>query len=299
MAVAEVDGEHLKDVAEAVRDKQCILFLGSGVHAGPGPNSPYTYPEEDRPLPAEQLAQELAAAIKLDARYPDESTKNLQRMSLFFEIEKKSRPDLVAEVQRAVHIGKKPSPVLRALAELPFPLVVTTNYDKLFERALVLAEKYPRTEIYDKEGRRETADFRDLNADEPFLLKIHGDVERPESIVVTDEDYIDFVLRMSDKEPYNPMPPAFTYHFRIWKTLFVGYSLVDYNLRLLFKTIRWTGDKANMADTFSVDFEPDPLIRDVYETQNRWVRFIVDDVWRFVPELYRLVRGEAMPDYRH
>jgi hypothetical protein len=104
---------------------------------------------------------------------------------------------------------------------------------------------------------------------------------------------------MSDKDIYHPMPEAFTYHFRMWQTLFVGYSLVDYNLRLLFKTIRWTGDKANIAPTFSVDYEPDPLIRDVYETQNRWVRFIVDDVWRFVPELYRLVRGKDMPDYRN
>ena len=296
MTVADVEARHLEDVAEAVEKGECILFLGSGVHAGPGENSPYAYAEADRPMSAERLAQQLAAAIRLDARYPDESTKSLQRMSLFFEIEKKSRPELVTEIQRAVQVGKKPSPILRALAELPFKLVVTTNYDKLFEQALVLAGKYPRTEIYSKE-RRETVDYRDLDPSQPFLLKIHGDIDRPESIVVTDEDYIDFVLRMGDKEPYHPMPPAFTYHFRMWKTLFVGYSLVDYNLRLLFKTIRWTGDKANMAPTFSVDFEPDPLIRDVYETQNRWVRFIVEDVWRFVPELYRLVQGEAMPEY--
>jgi hypothetical protein len=296
MTVTGVGTTHLESIAEAVCKRECILFLGAGVHAGPA-DSEYTYPEAERPLSAESLAQSMADKISLDSEYPNESTTDLRRMSLFFEIEKKSRADLVTEIERAVHIGKKPSPVLRALAELPFPLVATTNYDQLFEQALVFAHKRPRIEIYSKK-RRETDDFRDQTEEHPFLLKIHGDIDRPESIVVTDEDYIDFVLRMSDKEPYHPVPPTFAYHFRMWNALFVGYSLVDYNLRLLFKTIRWSGDTANIAPSFSVDFKPDPLIRDVYENQNRWVRFIVEDVWRFVPELYRLVCGKDMPDYK-
>jgi len=34
--------------------------------------------------------------------------------------------------------------MLRALAELDFPLVITTNYDNLFENALAAAGKQPR-----------------------------------------------------------------------------------------------------------------------------------------------------------
>jgi hypothetical protein len=49
---------------------------------------------------------------------------------------------------------------------------------------------------------------------------------------------------------------------------------------------------------YSVDRSPDPLIFDVWQDQRRYVRFVVQDVWAFVPQLYRLVLGKEMPDYR-
>ena len=64
------------------------------------------------------------------------------------------------------------------------------------------------------------------------------------SLVITDEDYIQFVLRMTDKEPYHPVPVTMKHYLKRWPTLFIGYSLKDYNLRLLFRTLRWKLDKA-------------------------------------------------------
>ena len=90
---------------------------------------------------------------------------------------------------------------------------------------------------------------------------------------------------MSDKEPFYPVPMTFQYHLKKWPTLFVGYSLMDYNLRLLFKALRWRIDPANILDAYSVDKYPDPLILDVWWNRERYVRFIAQDVWRFVPEL--------------
>ena len=116
--------------------------------------------------------------------------------------------------------------------------------------------------------------------------------------MITDEDYIQFVLRMSSKDPYDPVPLTFKYYFKVWTTVFVGYSLLDYNLRLLFKTLRWKIDNANIPDVYSIDLKPDPLIFDVWHNQRRYVKFIAEDVWAFVPSLYRLVRNEEMPHYR-
>ena len=116
-------------------------FSGRGYTPGPGEGSTSVYAESERPLSAERLSKGLADEISLDARYPKESTTDLRRMSLFYEIEKKSRASLVTRIVDAVSTGKNASPVLRALAALPFPLVVTTNYDRLFERALFSAGK--------------------------------------------------------------------------------------------------------------------------------------------------------------
>jgi SIR2-like domain len=294
----EVDGTAMADVAGAIERGQCLLFLGAGVHSPPPEDSAYTYLEEERPPLGSALSERLAEKCNLAQLYPKENPKNLQRTSLFFETIK-GRKQLVDELKAAVQTGRKPSPILHALAELGFPLVATTNYDQLLQRALVEARKEPRVTVYSPDPTERTVDYLDTPMPEkPWVFKLHGDVDQPESIVITDEDYIQFVLRMTAQEAYFPVPMTFMYHLQRWTTLFVGYSLVDYNLRLLFKTLRWRTDKAHLPDTFSVDHYPDPLIFDVWHNQRRYLKFIIQDVWTFVPALYEMVLGKEMPDYR-
>jgi hypothetical protein len=245
-----------------------------------------------RPPIGKTLSRELAAACDFVERFPGEDPGNLQRVALAYEIDS-SRARLVDAITTAVDIGREPSPILRALARLDFPLVITTNYDQLLERALREAGKAPRVSVYKPEPEV-TTDFRNATAQSPVIYKLHGDIAQRESLVVTDEDYIQFVLRMSDKEPYDPVPLSLKFFLTGWTTLFVGYSLIDYNLRLLFKTLRWKIDAANVQDMYSVDVRPDPLILDVWQSQRRYVRFIAQDVWAFVPRLYELVRSEEL-----
>ena len=51
---------------------------------------------------------------------------------------------------------------------------------------------------------------------------------------------------------------------------------------------------ADKDDMYSVDFQPDALIMDVWQAQRRYVKFIAQDVWSFVPALYELVAGEEL-----
>ena len=194
----------LELIADTVRKQQCILFLGAGVHTPPPNGSPFEYPTELRPPVGSGLSQELARRCGLADQFPNENPENLQRVALFYEIAR-SRHQLVDAVRNAVQVGKQPSPMLRALAELGFPLVITTNYDQLFENALAAAGKQPRVAVYTP-NLEATTDYREPTSQSPILFKIHGDISRPETIVVTDEDYIQFVLRMSNKDPYDPVP---------------------------------------------------------------------------------------------
>lgn len=291
----QADEVPVEIIAEKVKKGECILFLGAGVHYPPPAGSPYEYPEPHRPPLGRAFSEMLAEKCDFAERFPKDSTGNLQRVSLYYE-SKFERKALVDEVRDAVMKGKRPSPVLAALARLNFPLVITTNYDQLFETALRGTGKTPLVSVYNKAGDTPTQDYPGkLDEDAPFVVKVHGDVQSPESIVITDEDYIQFVLRMSDKEAYNPVPLTFRFYFTKWPTLFVGYSLLDYNLRLLFKTLRWKIDPSNIPATYSVDLYPDPLILDVWYNRQRYVKFIAQDVWTFVPALYKAVTGEEMP----
>jgi hypothetical protein len=292
VAIASDVSRALQLVADGVRAHECILFLGAGVHAAPSAGSSFTYPLERTPPVGSALSRELARQCGFAERLPHEDPGNLQRAALAYEIAF-SRARLVEAVSDAVQVGREPSPMLRALAEMDFPVVITTNYDQLFERALADAGKQPRVAVYTPR-LEETTDYRKPTVQSPIVFKIHGDISRPETLVITDEDYIDFVLRMSNKEPYDPLPRRLKVYLTDWTTLFVGYSLLDYNLRLLFKTLRWKIDNANLPDMYSVDFAPDPLIMDVWQSQRRSVKFIAQDVWAFTPRLYELVTGKEL-----
>jgi hypothetical protein len=287
-------GTPLETIAERVRNQECILFLGAGVHSPPPEGSPFKYPDKQRPPMGGELSRHLAANCELATRLPRESPTNLQRVSLCYEIVN-SREELVQEIRTRVQEGKRPSPALRALAEMPFKWIITTNYDRLFETALErYAEKTPVVSVYNPDEHAVTRDFKTASVSTPFLFKIHGDVHDARSIVITDEDYIHFILRMRDKENHHPVPDTFQYMFKVYPTLFVGYSLLDYNLRLLFQTLRWKVDPGDYPQTYSVDPYPDPLILDVMQERRRHVTFVAESVWDFVPNLYRMVMGREM-----
>ncbi len=289
-------------MVRAVKAGQCILFLGAGVHYPPDdsdPNYGGSYPEGDRPALGSSLAKALAADSPLasDPDYTDDQkiaiSSNLQRISLYYEI-KRGRDALVRKVKQEVTLNKQPSRAVKALAQLNFPIICTTNYDTLFEKALILANKTPIVSSYSKDKYAVTKDYLGLTPppENPFLFKIHGDIEDPNySIVITDEDYIHFILRMiTGAGQQDPIPKVFRFHMPSWPILFIGFSLLDYNLRLLFKLLGWqVGDP---QFSYAVGPYPDGLIRSKYDPP---VKFVVRDVWTFVPDLYQAVTGKPMP----
>jgi len=287
-------------LANQVKKGQCILFLGAGVHAPPPDDSVFTYPPEHRPLLGGTLAKELASECRYEQDFPDEPVWDLQRVSLCFETnEALGRAALINFLESRLVKGRKPSSALKMLASLPFKIIVTTNYDRLFELALLQLGKDPSVLAYDQDSRNPTPDpSEDPTDDRPLLFKMHGglDLKQRDSIVITDEDYITFVQRMSDKDPFHPIPQTIRYRMSRWSILFLGYSLRDYNLRLLFRTLRLRIDSANFPVSFSVDRKPDPLIVKVWQNNRRFITFVHQDIWSFVPWLYQEVMGREYVD---
>jgi hypothetical protein len=295
-----LEKDPMDEIVEAVKSGKCILFMGAAVHSAPPEGSAYIYPETERPPIGSAFSKHLADNSDFAKVMPNEDVKNLQRVAQYYELAK-DRSNLVKEIKAAVVTDKKPSPVVRALAELDFPIVITTNYDRLFETALRQVAgnpKDPFVSYYQINENIPTVDFpydEDFSAARPFLFKMHGDIEHPESIVITDEDYIHFLLRMPATGVYDPIPKSLQVQFKRWPTLFIGYSLKDYNLRVLFRTLRWKVDRAGFPRTYSIDLYPDPLIKTVFGDRGRFVSFIAQDVWTFVPELYRRIKNKEMP----
>jgi hypothetical protein len=283
------------EIAESVKDGQCILFLGAMASAPSPKGSCFQY--KKTPPSGAELSQRLAARC---GECPDQDETNLQRVSLFYQFRPGgSRHSLVKAIKEEI-TGPDivPSPALHMLAALPFPIVVTTNYGHLFDIALSRANtrdgrpKQPLLRIYDptRTGPPEAVPL-DPTEEKPILLKLHGDIDKPESIVVTEEDYIVFIQRMSVRH-LHPIHENIRARMNSWPILFIGYSLKDYNLRLLFRTLRWHVDVANFPLSFAVDPYPDNLIVSVWQHGEKpMVSFIREDLWNFVPALYKVCMG--------
>jgi hypothetical protein len=196
-------------LAAAISHNRCALFLGAGVHVPPPHDSQFAYSEEERP----PLARELAARLKQglsDAMWFDEEP-TLARVAQYYEIVY-GRQELVSAIREALNPHKKPSSVVRGLAELDFPLVITTNYDRLFEQALVDAGKVPRVLCYTSRLYEAPLDVMDdPTPRNPLIFKIHGDVDQLD-IVVTQEDYVQFFARMTDTGPTGPVPLSIRFY---------------------------------------------------------------------------------------
>lgn len=290
----EINIEDIEGLIENIKEEKCILFLGSAVHTPAPENSKYKYSEEDSLPLAGQLANLLAKECQYKKKFNEESCSDLQRISLFIETDPHlGRRTLVDKLNKYLYKDKKPSHILNMLTALPFKIIVTTNYDQLIELSLRKNNKDPFKLVYNPTPYQLAEDMsEEPSVKNPLLFKMHGDLSVRESIVITDEDYITFIQRMSEKDQTHPIPFTVRYWMKKYTTLFIGYSLKDYNLRLLFKTLRWKIDPVNFPLSFSIDSNPDPLILKVWQDKREIISFIIQDLWTVIPCLYKEIMGK-------
>jgi len=284
------------DIVEKVESGQCILFLGAMASA-PSPPEETRFQYKKAPPGGEELALRLVERCG----YKGKDKTNLQRVSLYYELIYGNRELLENAIREIITKDKDtgeefmPSPALHVLAALPFPIVITTNYDRLFDIALFRANtrdgrpKQPIKIIYNPELKSEPkVPPADFGENKPILVKLHGDIDEPGSIVITEEDYIRFIQKMSIRV-YHPLHEHMLARLASWPMLFIGYSLEDYNLRLLFKNLELIVEE-HLKLSYSVDPEPDDIIVSLMGAgKGRTVHFIKEDLWNFVPELYKQV----------
>ncbi len=112
----------------------------------------------------------------------------------------------------------------KLIVQLPFTAVITTNYDKLLERAYErLANISPKTPTHMDIDSLGTLLFMNNF----FILKAHGDIDRPESLILTTSDYSGII---HSNPAFNSLFSAILLTKAI---LFIGYSISDPDFRLL------------------------------------------------------------------
>jgi hypothetical protein len=138
---------------------------------------------------------------------------------------------------------KDPLQPHRALADLPLPVYITTNYDNLMVDALKYRYRDARRELcrWNRQVKKRPSVFDDEpgfkpTVANPVVFHLHGHDEVPESLVLTEDDYMDFLVNISD--PDNAlMPSAIEKALSESTLLFMGYKIADWSFRVLLRGI--------------------------------------------------------------
>ncbi len=194
-----------------------------------------------------QVAQYLA--INQDQQFPRDELLEYLRRQLLINFANHFNDDMeeayldelfakVGEIQRA----KFPDNPYKVLAELPFPVYVTTNLSNLLDEALVAAGKEPRIElcrwndyldslpsIYDDEP-----DFRP-DVDNPLVYHLFGRCDEPDSLVLTEDDYFDFLIGVTSNKDL--IPSVVRRALADTALVFLGFEVDNWDFRVLFRSI--------------------------------------------------------------
>jgi DNA-binding SARP family transcriptional activator len=265
----EAPEDHFKEVVDALVSGRVVAVLGADVG-------------------------ELAASLAQRFNYPSGNGGALTRVAQYVAVMKGSGP-LYDELHALLDTDSTPTAVHRLFASLPpilrergapYQLLVTTSYDVALEQAFAEAGEEFDVVAYlaggphrgrfchlGPDGTYRLIDlpntYVDLSLEKrTIILKLHGQVDRSsdrewESFVVTEDDYIDY---LAHADIASIVPVALAAKLRRSHFLFLGYTMADWNLRVVLNRL-W-GNEPLSYRSWAVQAQPMALEREFWRRRD-------------------------------
>lgn len=193
------------------------------------------------------LKGERAQTWATDEDYPLESCNELARVAEFLAVrdyQAKPIERLVEEFETVTGPDYSNKNELHAvLASLPLPVYITTNYDNFMFKAFS-KRAMPR------DAKREYCRWRvgmditstifsgeyEPSVANPAVFHLYGQIENENSLVLTVNDYLQFLVNVSRQEKL--IPPVIQAAISSASLLFLGYNLDEWDFRILFHSLQ-------------------------------------------------------------
>ncbi|MGD8753063.1 MAG: SIR2 family protein, partial [Anaerolineales bacterium] len=166
------------DLHENLNDGNVSAFVGAGLSIGAGLPGWYG------------LIGELAGRIKIKLPEPEWVTGETLIDAAQDYVNRQGPNSLIEFLKKRLDTtGIEPTVAHQALVKLPISLIFTANYDDLLERACREAGKRVHVMVSDQ-----SIAFMRRNKDLVNIVKLYGDLNLPDTIVLTREQYESFFL---------------------------------------------------------------------------------------------------------
>jgi hypothetical protein len=309
--VSRPDARHYETVASEMLDGWVTPFLGAGVNlAERAPKTPWKM-EQEFPSGVE-LAAYLAS--RRGVRYPNDQPKDLLRVSQYFDAVLGALR-LYDTLHGVFALKHAPTKVHRLLADVaakleargsPRQLLITTNYDDALERAFV--DKGVEYDLVWYEAKKGSArgkfyhrppggnatlierpdEFAAVDFEiRPVILKLHGtttESRRDDSYVITEDHYIDYLTEAD-------IPAVLTERMAETHFLFLGYSLHDWNLRVILNRL-WREQQLGLP-SWSIQIAIDRVEKRAWEDRGGEVELFAVPLLTYVEKLAKKLDAQS------
>lgn len=219
-----------------IRNDACILLLGPGVAVDP---------EELEGISlAAKLAQVLADQMNDTHEAMDEGhlahiaqmyQRENDRVTLEIEVEDFYRPyrDRTTEIHRR-------------LASLPISLCIDLTPTGLMANAYHETNKTPFRDFYGS-ANGQAISLAEFTPKYPLIYKLFGNLDDSASLVLTENDLLDFLVNVAKNTP--ALPKDLTSRFSDPKLsfLFLGFGFQHWYLRILLHVLKPESDRKNLS----------------------------------------------------
>ncbi|SRR6266487_3254088 len=231
-----------------IKDGRCTPFLGAGACHGTLP-----------------LGGSIAEKWAKQHQYPLDDSHDLARVSQYVAVKYE---DPMYPKERILHEFfdgvstpdfKSPNEPHGVLADLPLPIYMTTNYDDFMVRALIDRKKNVQKELcrWNENMNNFPSVFRKgfrPTADNPVVFYLHGHKDSVNSLVLTEDDYLDFLVKTSKEQDI--IPPRIQEALTNSSLLFIGYSLADWDFRVIYRGLIMSMARSQRRVSITVQLPP-------------------------------------------
>lgn len=224
--------DYINDIKSAQEKNQLVVFVGAGVSKNS--NVP-TWWELIKKIADEvgykkcvscKKRTEMCPIAECEDQYAFTQDEFLRIPEYYWgEDDSANHAAYYTLIQDTLNSNNGPNPIDEEIFNLLPHHVITTNYDTLLEDSKNLNARLYSVVSKDSDLLSK--------ADEQYIIKMHGDINTPDTIVLKESDYIHY-------EQQHPLISTFIRSLLINHTfLFLGYSLNDYNLNLIIGWINY------------------------------------------------------------
>lgn len=263
------------DLCDAIQQNECVLLLG--------PNAA-TYNGE--PL-LQLLIKRFARLLQREhGILPTDCPTKLFELVKMYQSKQGDRTtalEKIGKILASFYSEFAPSdiPIYRLLADLPLRYIINTSPDDLAAQALAQKNRVPHSYFYhffkpehntkdndaavdlvdakvikEEINTRNTANKKIIDTNTPLFYNLTGHYSQPDSLVLTDDDRLQFVEKVLQTDG-GGLPPNLAFYFtnkprfRMRKTyLFIGFDFNEWHLRLLMHLLRRSQE--HLPQTFTL-----------------------------------------------